>query len=321
MIRVGLVINPRSQRNRQSMPAIRKILRSRPDVLHAEAAGVGDLTDILAEFARREVGLIAISGGDGTVQAVMTRLLNDGPFSSIPPLALLPSGMTNVIAADVGVGGRPGSSLARLLDSVARKEERTFERPSRFVLSVQRTPDEAPIHGMFLGTAAFHRAAMLAHEKVYTRGPRHRFGAAVTLAAALFEALAGRSRRNGILRGDRIAIALDGNPVAEQDYALFLATTLERLILGWMPFWGQGCGELRYTSIRYPPAGLARAIWPVLRGKSRPWMERDGYLSGRARECTLTLSCPIVLDGEFLVPEPGIPVTIRSDREIEFWRM
>ncbi|MGH8630711.1 MAG: hypothetical protein ACREU7_08095, partial [Burkholderiales bacterium] len=144
---------------------------------------------------------------------------------------------------------------------------------------------------------------------------------AVTLAVTLFGALLGRGGRNGILRGDRITVGLDGSDATERDYVLFLATTLERLILGLMPFWGQGTGAMRFTTIDYPPARLTRALWPVLRGKPRPWLEGSGYRSGRARECALTLTCPMVFDGEFLEPEPGVPVMIRSDRQMTFWRV
>jgi hypothetical protein len=49
-------------------------------------------------------------------------------------------------------------------------------------------------------------------------------------------------------------------------------------------------------------------------------MAANGYRSGRAGECRLTLNCPIVFDGEFVRPDPATPVVLRTDRQIAFWR-
>jgi diacylglycerol kinase (ATP) len=76
MMRVGLISNPRSQRNRQRQPAMREAVDGHPDLLHAELDSVHATADVLRDFARREVSLIVVSGGDGTVQKVLTELLN-----------------------------------------------------------------------------------------------------------------------------------------------------------------------------------------------------------------------------------------------------
>ena len=46
--------------------------------------------------------MLAINGGDGTVQAVLTEIHNGGHFGdAAPPVAVLPSGKTNLIALDL----------------------------------------------------------------------------------------------------------------------------------------------------------------------------------------------------------------------------
>jgi hypothetical protein len=117
-----------------------------------------------------------------------------------------------------------------------------------------------------------------------------------------------------------MTLELDGQPAQPQDFLLFLATTLERLMLGLKPFWGEGNGGVRYTSVGFPPRSLWRALLPVIRGRPRPWMAARGYDSGRTRECRLSLQCPIVFDGEIFTPEPGTPVTLRADRRVTFLR-
>ncbi|MGH6962222.1 MAG: diacylglycerol kinase family protein, partial [Dongiaceae bacterium] len=146
MMRAGLISNPLSQRNRERQPAMRDAVAGHPDLLHAELDSVHATADVLRDFARREVNLLIVSGGDGTVQKVLTELLNGREFDPLPAVAVLPGGMTNLIAADVGMLGDPVSSLIKLC-RVASDPGGARERIERSVLSLQRTPGEPPIHG------------------------------------------------------------------------------------------------------------------------------------------------------------------------------
>jgi hypothetical protein len=319
MMRVGLISNPLSQRNRQRQPAMREAVDGHPDLLHAELDSVHATADVLGDFARREVGLIIVCGGDGTVQKVLTELLNGREFDPLPAVAVLPGGMTNLIAADVGLHGDPVQSLVKLCrlaaDPTAARE--TLERA---VLSLQRTPGEPPIHGMFLGTAAFYHAIMMARHQVHPTGAKHDLALAMGLALALIRLMTGWRGSSAFSQGERMTVELDGRSAPPQDYLLFLVTTLERLMLGLMPFWGEGSGGVRYTSVAFPPQRLWRALLPVIRGRPRPWMAARGYESGLTGECRLSLQCPIVFDGEIFTPEPGTPVTLRADRRVTFLR-
>lgn len=319
MIRIGLISNPRSQRNRRRMPAMRAAAARHGDLLHVELEDISATAEALRDFARREVELVIVSGGDGTVQKVLTELLNGSGFAAMPPLALLPSGMTNLIAADVGLRGDPVRSLCRLcrLASGAAMTRETLVRP---VLSMRRAPGEPPIHGMFLGAAAFYHGIMAARDEVHPLGAKHHAAAALALALALFRLVTGRRGANMLLHGECMTVELDGTPAQPRDELLFMATTLQRLILGVMPFWGEGPGQLRYTSIGFPPQRLWRALLPALRGRPKPWMEPHGYRSGKVGECRITLDSPVVFDGEIFTPEPGVAVILSADRQATFLR-
>lgn len=318
-MRAGLISNPLSERNRLRQPALREVVAGHPDLLHEELDSVHATADVLRDFARREVGLVIVCGGDGTVQKVLTELLNGQEFDPLPPLAVLPGGMTNLIAADVGLRGDPAQSLVRLCRAAADPTA-AREALERSALSLQRTPRESPIHGMFLGTAGFYHAVMMARNHVHPTGAKHDVATALSLALALFRLMAGWRGSSSLSQGERMTVGLDGRAGATGDYLLFLATTLERLMLGLMPFWGEGRGGLRYTTIGFPPRSLWRALLPVIRGRPRRWMAARGYESGRAAECRLSLQSPIVFDGEIFTPEPGTPVTLRADRRVTFLR-
>jgi diacylglycerol kinase (ATP) len=319
MRRVGVVTNPGSRRNRVRPDGIRAVLARYPETLHAEAAEVGDLESIFGEFARREVDLVVVNGGDGTVHAALTELCNGAAYRELPALSVLATGMTNLIALDVGLAGRPEAALARLLDRVGSGGELTPER--RRLLSLSTGGNRPPLHGMFFGTAAFHQAVRMARDEVHPTGARGSLAFAMSLALALWRALAGRHDRPGpIFHGQDMTIDLDGVRQSGERYFLVLATTLRRLVLGLMPFWGDGRGRIRYTSIAFPPARLTHALLPVLRGRPRPWMSERGYLSRTVDDIAITTDEPLVIDGEFVSPEPNVPVLLRSEREAVFVR-
>ncbi len=316
MNRIGVITNPRSRRNQGRLPAIRQVLSRHPATVHREIAGKLDAIDILREFARWEVDLIVIGGGDGTVQSVMTAILNERMFDSQPALAVLPAGMSNLTAENVGLRGSPEAGLARLLALAAA--DRPAPRVARRVLSVRQANWEQPAHGMMFGTAAFYRGVMLGYDRIHPLGASRWFADGVTLAITLVQTMAGRSGPNSVFQGYRMAISIDGRALPAQDYILVMATTLERLNFGINPFWGEGEGAVRFTSVTFPPRRFLQAIFPLLRGRPRGWMPEQGYVSQKGHEISLMTDCPIVLDGEILAADARHPMIIRADESFEF---
>ena len=69
MLKIGIISNPRSHRNRRAMAGLRELIAGQAEVLHVEIDDMADLAEILADFSRREVGRIVVNGGDGTVHS------------------------------------------------------------------------------------------------------------------------------------------------------------------------------------------------------------------------------------------------------------
>src|SRR5262245_45148793 len=100
--RVALLSNPRSTGHSAQLPRIRAYCASHPDVFHYEVEQAGQIGEAMKVIARVKPKLLVINGGDGTVQAALTELYNGGHFDldAPPPVAVLPSGKTNLIAMD-----------------------------------------------------------------------------------------------------------------------------------------------------------------------------------------------------------------------------
>lgn len=296
------------------MAGSRRDLAERLEIRFAAPSSPVELQEELSRFAQQKVSVVVIDGGDGTVREVLTALPS-AYGADLPAVAILASGKTNLIASRLGTGRRGDAGLRQLAERVQRGELADMVR-RRPVLTV-RWPDasRAPVNGFFLGAAAFTRAVGLAQNAVHRRGVTQGPAVLLTIAWCLCQAMTGRSR--AWLAGERMAVALDGAEQAPGDRLVFLATTLDRLMLGLWPFWGGGPGSIRFLDVAGDPKQFAIAFWRVLRGSPAPWMAAD-YRSGIAHEITLTLSHPFILDGEAFDAGADGTVRICAGPEIGF---
>src|SRR5207302_8733943 len=115
--RIALLSNPKSTGNVAQLPLIRQFCAEHPDIFHYEVEHASQIGEAMKSIARVRPKVLAINGGDGTVQAVLTEIYNGGYFEGEPPpVAVLPSGKTNLIALDLGARGDPIEALERLIE-------------------------------------------------------------------------------------------------------------------------------------------------------------------------------------------------------------
>ena len=316
---VGVLSNPRSEHNRRGMAEIEACLAGRSDVFHVRFEPGMDLLDATADLAARGTGLLVTNSGDGLVHGLLGALFEGGAFPTPPPIAVLPRGMTNMTAADVGLGGRGAAVLARLLDVAARGEiERHVVR--RNVLKVEYDPAKAAERGMFLGAAGIYDAIQLTTGRMHGAGLKGAWANAATLATVLSRAITRGVASMG-LGGERVGVGLDGEPVESRPRTLVLATTLDRLVLGSRPFWNLGAGPVHFTAVDHPATGLVRHAPRILYGGKERRLPDPPYRSRDASCVELHLERPFTIDGEFLQAPPGSPVVVTAEEEVRFVKL
>ena len=74
-MRIGLLSNPGSTRNRVGMAAIEALAERTPEILHRRFEPALGFGPPLQSFAAAGCDLVVVSGGDGTVQGILTELL------------------------------------------------------------------------------------------------------------------------------------------------------------------------------------------------------------------------------------------------------
>lgn len=315
-MRIGLVSNARSERNKAGLADLDAAIRARPEIRHLRFDGQRPLTDLLHELAGIE--LLVVNAGDGTVQGVLTSLLEDRPLEPLPLVAILPRGMANMTAADVGLKGRKPDTLQRLL-SATDQPTLAPHILERRILRVDGIRDWPAQCGMFFGAAGIYEAIRICTGQVHTLGLKGELSHGVTLGWLLLNAAFRGLDAVGI-HGHDIGVSADGSPAVVERRLLVLATTLDKLVLGSRPFWSTHGRPVRFTSIAYDAPGIVRQARRILYGGD----ERDlpaGFDSLGAERIELTLDGPFTIDGQFFDPTPGRPLILTAPDTVRFVRL
>jgi choline kinase len=319
-MRIGLLNNLRAGRSDAKVSRILRLLEDHPEVAHVETSSAGAVPDALAELADRNVDLLVVNGGDGTLQHALTEILGQRPFGDrVPMIAPLRGGRTNMTALDIGATRDPVRSVARLLDA-AREQRLEDCIVERAVLRVEYGPHREARYGMFFGAGLIHRAIELVH-RVFPQGRSQGvFGATVVTGALLGKRAMARDA-GGILEPDKLQILLDDVALPQGEFTLAIASPLQRLFARMRPFWGEGPGAVRFTAIEAGARSLWRAAPGILAGRPGPAAsEANGYTSRNTRCARMRLDCGFTVDGELIAPEPGRVVSITAADRIRFVR-
>jgi len=313
---VGLIINPLSGRKGGKGERLRRALR-KDAVELAILDCFSELPVLLAHMASRGVDTLAISAGDGTIHAIQTELAERQPFERFPKLILLPHGTANLSASQLGMHRGP-DEIARLLESPSVLHALpTTVKPT---LRVANPADGRPRHGMFLGTGAVYTATAYCQEVVHRAGLKGNTAIVATFLRSLFAGMFGRSGASSpIVRKYELRVSADGAERFSPDGLLFLATTLDSLMLGARPFWGGRTGPIRATAMPYPISHIWRWVFPALYGPETRRMPQ-GAVSFCARSLEVSGPTPYVIDGEFFAPPADAPLRIDTGPEFVYVR-
>lgn len=318
-IRVGVLSNPRSGGNREGLGRVRAILSAHPRMIHLEVQTPADVASALGDLAHREVDVVAVNGGDGTIQSVLTALIHRQPFERLPLLAILRSGTDSAIARDVGLPGPRDRALRVLLRWADTGDGRAvvLQRP---VLRLQASLEGEPLYGMSFGAAAIYRGILFCRRRVHALGFHGDIAPSLTMARIL---LALASARSDLVTPVPMTISLDRDPPLFLDCLAVLITTLERVSAGLRPYWGTESGPLHYTAVSTRPRKLILALPPLLCGRQgRHGTPENGYFSHNVREVRLTFEGGFTLDGELYLSDPKCgPVLVQDGGQASFLRL
>jgi diacylglycerol kinase family enzyme len=317
-VQVALLNNLRAGRSGAEVSRILGFLRAFPHVHHVETERAQALPEAISDLAKRQVDLLVVNGGDGTLQHTLTEILAHGVLDPVPMIAPLRGGRTNMTALDIGSNRDPVKGLAGLLQAVesGRIVERISARP---VLRIEPGRARDVHYGMFFGAGLIPRAIELTHRLFPTGRSQGAFGATVVTGSLIARAVMGH--RHSLLTPDKAEILVDGEAVRGGEFQLLIASSLDHLFARMNPFWGSGSGGVRFTGIAAGAKRKLLAAPGILRGRPRAFATpENGYTSRNAESVELTLGSGFTIDGETYAPHPDEHIRITADRRVTFVR-
>ena len=309
MKRAGLLVNPVSGKSSGKGLSLIAMLRSNAAVSSRVLEKFEQLPGILDEFASDGVTDLFISSGDGTVHAIQTELAERKPFKVAPRLCVLPHGTTNMTAADLGFRFK---NLQAQADYIACLEVRQMrDRPT---LRIVNPADGRARHGMCLGTGAASEATLFCQRAFNAKGVKGNWATFATLASAAGRTMFTKPNPHDVTRFDRpfpIEITSDGKTFCTGTQLLMLSTTLEKLVMGARPFWGQKLGPIRTSVFPYPVPSISRWLLPVMYGGTNRKVPH-GALSFSSSRLEITCPAIYVIDGEFFEGPQSEPLNVET---------
>ena len=318
--RIALLSNPKSTGNLAQLPRIRAFCAEHTDIFHYEVEHADQIGEAMRTIARINPAVLAINGGDGTVQAALTELHNGGHFGSeTPPVAVLPSGKTNLIALDLGAQGDPVQSLERLL-VIARSDLAPFIVAREMISLSGGEGGVTPVIGMFLGGAGLADVMLYCRERIYPLGLPTNVSHVITAIAVVMRQLFGI--RASFLPPEpvHLSVSVRREGAITGRFAFLLVTTLEKLLLSG-EVGSHGKGPLKFVAVEQRRTSLIRAFLASLVGRlGRTKM--DGVHVEEADEIAIEGdSSRVILDGETFQTGVGKPIFLRPAQPLSFVRI
>jgi diacylglycerol kinase (ATP) len=317
-LRIGILYNDRSGKNLAADASMRRLLGAYPDIPCRDVCDPASVTDALRAMAECGVNTIAISGGDGTVNAVLNTVFGQNPFPSLPLLAVLRGGTANMTARDIGMQGRQERALRSLLECAARGGG-SLTVTERQVMRIDPGAGRTPIYGMFFAAAGIAQGIEYCKRNVHTLGLRGEIAPALTLVRFVI-ALARGER--AIVAPVPITVAHDEGSPSLFDCEIMYVTTLDRLVLGLRPYWGKEVAPLHYMIVRAAPRHLLKALPGLLRGRPNRYVTpANGYESHNAQRLEIGLDSHFFVDGEIYSPSAGSALALSDGGPAAFLKL
>ncbi|MEM8688399.1 MAG: diacylglycerol kinase family protein [Pseudomonadota bacterium] len=260
----GIIINPRSSSAGKRGRRLADEVSKRSGILLESLENFNDLAGILEGFATKGVTTLFISSGDGTVQAIQTLLAENQIFERLPTLAVLPHGTTNMTATTLGC--RPGNraAIADLAESSEALANPALHK-TRHTVRVVNPAGRGPLHGMFVGCGSIRGAVEFTQSAMNNNNIRGELAPLATLVTLMGRYLFSGAE-TGIVKAHALHVEADGQTMAEGPLLLFMASTLEKLVLRCHPYWAPDTSQMKALTIAYPPPNVLRNVLPLMYG-------------------------------------------------------
>lgn len=318
--RIALISNPKSTGNLAQLPRIRAFCAMHPDVFHYEVEQVDQIGEAMKTIAKIQPSVLAINGGDGTVQATLTELCNGGHFGDVaPPVAVLPSGKTNLIALDLGAQGDPVEALERLIE-IANADMSPHIVARELIALSGGESGIPPVIGMFLGGAGLADIMLYCRERIYPLGLPNSISHFITAVAVVLRQVF-RMRASFLPPEPRpLSVVVRREGAITGSFAFLFVTTLEKLLLS-SELGSGGRGPLKFVAVEQRPVSMLRAFAASLVGQLGRTKLAGVHVEEADEIAIEGEESQVILDGETFRAGLGKPILLKPAPPLSFVRI
>jgi hypothetical protein len=236
-----------------------------------------------------------------------------------PPVAVLPSGKTNLIALDLGAQGDPVAALERLLE-IAHADLSPHIVARELISLSGGESGIKPVIGMFLGGAGLADVMLYCRERIYPLGLPNSVSHFITAVAVVLRQVFGLRASFLPPEPAQLSVSVRREGAITGRFAFLFVTTLEKLLLS-SEVGSNGGGALKFVAVEQKPFSLVRAFLASLLGRlGRTKM--DGVHVEEADEISIDGdSSQVILDGETFRTGIGKPILLRPAQPLSFVRI
>jgi len=273
---IGVVMNPRSRRNRKDPRASLRLARALGDHgIVREAGSIDELYRIAEDFKKLKIDVLGISGGDGTNHVTLTGFIDVYGGHGLPEIAFLRGGTMNTVANSVGIAdGRPEGLLGKLIRAYAERASRPLANVERHVMRI------GSHYGFLFGVGAVY--GFMA--EYYRDGEPTPLVAAKTLLRGIGSTFIGGETVKRIAKPFRGFVEFEDSTVwEERDYIAITAGTIDQMGLNFKPFhrFNEKPNAFHILGIYASPFGLVRQFPRIFRGEGMA----EGHAHERVTDC------------------------------------
>ncbi len=313
---LGLIFNPLASRNekggKEGFEAIKEALGKKVKVYVTESRE--DIPKALKELREKGTTLLCISGGDGSIQHVISNYINMFGSESLPPIFPLPGGTMNMIAAEAGLKGNQVSLCEKLVHNIQKgKELHILKR------GLIKVTDPNVKHGIYSFT--WLDGFLYKFIDWYYRGGG---GVGTALRLILWAGvIIFISPNHELFREVTSKIYIDGSKLPYESHILIAAGTISRLVFGFRVFVKEAKPGENFSFFYLRSPYLKKAVFQLPRTlyMGLPSNRSRSVINDSAKKVQIEKNAGYVIDGEIYKPDKYADITLEAGPGIRFFTL
>jgi diacylglycerol kinase family enzyme len=259
---------------------------------------LADLTRVADEFKSRDVDILAISGGDGTIRCTLTTFLKVYGEKPMPKITFLRGGTLNTIPATVNIKGSTERILADLL--VKYHEDIPFEIKKLRLMRINND------YGCIFGVGLIYN--FMASYYANTPGP---WGAIKTLAKSIFSGFSNGPYVRKLFERFDAEVIVNGKTWPYANYSALYAGSIRQLGLNFNVFHHmlRQNEQFHACGLSLPPRNIILYLKGMHDGKPSTCPH---LIEGVADQMEIRLAKPLpyTIDGDMLPGADHFKITV-----------